>query len=594
MSIEPIYTGDWNRLLLSAGAFDDYGGWSLDTQFVTTMGSPYLLAHGLGSPVADAKTKVNFPAPGPYHVYVYTYNWVSPWKPEYAPGIFQIFVNGSPLPETFGAIGKNWGWQYGGAIKVTDLAADIALHDLTGFEGRCGMIYFSEEQTDELPSKPTEVTRFWRGLSGNGHNTDVPAYDVVVCGGGISGICAAISASRQGLKTALIQDRPVVGGNNSSEVRVWLGGHTNLEPYPGVGNIVNELEPDKAGHYGPENKREYYEDEKRLEKLGGEENLSLFVSHILIDADANAGAIRSIMLWDVKGNSVRRLSADYFVDATGDSVLGFLCGADFEMTVNGHMGMCNLWHAEETPVEQPFPACPWAIDLKGVDFPGRKKMNGPITDQNMLGCWIWESGFERDPIADAEYARDTNLRAMYGAWDCLKNTDGEFPNHRLGFCAYIAGKRESRRLLGDIILTAGDALRGRFYEDGCVPATWGIDLHLPDRNYYPAFHEGDSFICESYFEKLPAPYLIPYRCLYSRNIKNLFMAGRNISVTHDALGTSRIMRTCGMMGEVVGIAAGLCKKYGASPADIYRVHLEELKRMLKSIPKIASRKHASD
>lgn len=191
---------------------------------------------------------------------------------------------------------------------------------------------------------------------------------------------------------------------------------------------------------------------------------------------------------------------------------------------------------------------------------------------------------EHDPITKMEYTRDLCFRAMFGAVDAMKNKDGTYKNYKPGFCAYIAGKRESRRLFGDIIMTKSDVFKGVKYPDSCVPSTWNFDVHYPDRKYYSAFHEGDAFIAKDYHEPFNKPYFIPYRSLYSRNISNLFMAGRNISVSHDALGTARVMRTCGMMGEVVGYAAKYCIRYSCRPREVYTEHVDEFINELKSIP----------
>jgi hypothetical protein len=141
------------------------------------------------------------------------------------------------------------------------------------------------------------------------------------------------------------------------------------------------------------------------------------------------------------------------------------------------------------------------------------------------------SGFEHDPIASAEYARDTNLRAMYGVWDALKNRDGDFATYALGFAAYIAGKRESRRLLGDVLLTKDDFLRKTSFEDGIVGIDWHLDLHRPNRKYYPAFTEGDAFLASDCYESFQPPYFLPYRCLYSRNIATSHAAAASASPT---------------------------------------------------------------
>jgi hypothetical protein len=233
----------------------------------------------------------------------------------------------------------------------------------------------------------------------------------------------------------------------------------------------------------------------------------------------------------------------------------------------------------------PFPRCEWAVDLSKQSFPGRQgwdKQFNPKSPMYRLGGWFWETGFDKHPIDDVEWMRDQNLRAMYGAWDTLKNVDKQYPNHRLRWAAYIAGKRESRRLTGDVVLVADDFRRAKHYDDGCFPCTWGIDLHSP----HPQFvgdNKGEEFIADFTHGKgydYKGPYWAPYRCLYSRNISNLFMAGRDISVSHDGLGAVRVMRTCGCMGEIVGMAASICVARECSPREVYTVHLSELKDLM--------------
>jgi len=172
---------------------------------------------------------------------------------------------------------------------------------------------------------------------------------------------------------------------------------------------------------------------------------------------------------------------------------------------------------------------------------------------------------------------------MYGAWDALKNVDGQYPNQRLKWAAFIAGKRESRRLLGDVVVTGADFRDLKPYPDAAFPCTWHIDLHFPKQAFQKG-HEGDEFISDytrGNGYKYKGPYWAPYRALYSRNIDNLFMAGRDISVTHEALGAVRVMQTCGMMGEIVGMAASICKAHGCLPRDVYAEHLDELKALMK-------------
>ncbi|MCL2096531.1 MAG: FAD-dependent oxidoreductase [Oscillospiraceae bacterium] len=571
-------------VFVGAGAFENYGGWVLDTQFVLNMGSEYLLAHGLGVPVADAVTTVNFSESGKYRLWVFTKDWNARWKQNMSPGIFKVSVGEIESGATFGTHSAEWNWQDGGIIEIEPGEVKIALRDLTGFEGRCAGILLTKNIDFIPPDNIKETLEMRRALTGTEAAVNLGRYDFVVAGGGISGMSAAVAAARNGLKTALVHDRFIFAGNNSSEVRVWLAGETNFEPFPKLGNITREFEQEKKAHYGPSNIAELYEDEKKAAILENEPNLDLFTGYFLTGAvtetktEQNGVGIKSALVYNVKTGEYGEIYADMFADCTGDGTLGYFAGAHYEVTTNGHMGMTNVWHIEETDGEQKFPECPWAIDLSGVDFPGRNKVKNVYGRQgaDALGGWYWESGMEHPPIETAEYARDTNFRAMYGAVDCIKNHDGDYKNYYLKFAAYIGGKRESRRLLGDIVLSKSDVFAETKFTDGIVPTTWNFDVHYPDRKFYAAFHEGDAFLTKDYHEQFPKPFFVPYRCLYSRNISNLFMAGRDVSVTHDALGSVRVMRTGGMMGEVVGTAAALCVRNGVKSRDIYEKRLGEL------------------
>lgn len=573
-------------LLVEAEQFAELGGWLPDSQFMDQMGSPFLLAHGLGRPVEDATTRVSLKAPGTYRVWVRTRDWVGTWNAPGAPGRFQLLIDGQPLADSFGTEGAAWHWQDGGTVELRGPAIELALHDLTGFEGRCDAIVLSSEPGFQPPAEEPEMSRFRRQTSGFGDGpVDAGRFDLVVVGGGIAGTCAALSAARLGLQVALVQDRPVLGGNNSSEVRVWLQGARNKPPYPRVGDIVRELEQARSAHYGPENTADLYEDERKLDIVRAEPNIQLALLHRAGGVQMDGSRITAVIAQHTVTGQSRRFTGRWFVDATGDGCLGQLAQADYELTERGHMGRCNLWNVIDTGESSPFPRCPWALDLSDKPFPGRQfQRPGAKTDYRgieALGGWYWESGFDHDPFEKNEYIRDWNFRAMYGAWDALKNVDGRYPNHRLNWAAHISGKRESRRLLGDVILTREDVLSGREFPDGCVPTGWPIDLHLPDPAYVDGF-EGDAFIAKAFYDRYPPPYWIPYRCLYSRNVPNLFMAGRDISVTHEALGTVRVMRTGGCMGEVVGMAAALCKQHDLDPRGVYEQRLDELKDLMAS------------
>jgi len=565
-------------VLIEAEAFGNCGGWVVDPQFMDVMGSPYLLAHGLGRPVPDAVTTVELPGPGVYRVWVRTKDWVATWKAPGTPGRFQLLVDSQPLGATCGTQGAEWHWQSGGVVRIENQRIALALHDLTGFEGRCDAILFTTDETLVPPNHDPELAVFRRKLLGYPETPESGGpFDLVVVGGGMAGTCASVTAARLGLKVALVQDRPVLGGNNSSEVRVWLQGARSKEPWPRIGDVVAELEQPRRAHYGPANTADLYEDEKKLALARAEPNLRLFLEHRVNGVEIDAHQIRAVIAQDIHSGRRLRLAGRCFADCTGDGAVGFLAGADFEMEPTGRMGPCNLWNVKETPGPAPFPRCAWALDLSERPFPGRGKTK-PNTDQ--LGGWYWESGFDRDPILQAEYVRDWNFRAMYGAWDALKNVDRVLPNHTLNWAAYIMGRRESRRLLGDVVLTKADLEQGRKFPDGCVPTGWEIDLHLPDPRYERGF-EGDAFISKAEYGTYPMPFWVPYRCLYSRNVENLFMAGRDASVTHEALGAVRVMRTGGCMGEVVGMAASLCLKHSSSPRSVYEKHLADLQDLMR-------------
>ncbi|MBD0831580.1 FAD-dependent oxidoreductase [Aestuariibaculum sediminum] len=596
---------------VEAEQFSTYGGWDLDQQSMDQMGSPYLLAHGLGIPVADAVTTVNFPSPGNYRVWVRTKDWVAPWNAPGAPGKFQLIINNEPLAEIFGTKSATWHWHDGGVVNVPSKAT-VALHDLTGFEGRCEAILFCKDVNFKPVNDIEALTKFRRKLLGLPDKPDDGgSYDMVVTGGGLAGTCAAISAARNGLKVALVQDRPVLGGNGSSEVRVWPEGHTNKKPYRHIGDIVNEILPPikkRKGQVLNGVDSKYYDDALKLKVVQDEPNITLFINHRAINVKTKKDLIHSITIQSTTSARQKTLRAELFADCTGDATIGYKAGADYEYEIKNLMGSSNLFSVLDASnpeevlaceckdksalamkceignVEQPFPRCPWALDLSDKPFPGRKgvKTFGREGLDGFANKWYWESGFNQDQINDIELIRDHNFRAMYGAWDALKNVDGMYPNHRLGWSAFIAGKRESRRLLGDVILDASDFKDRRKFNDPAFPCSWHVDIHSPNKAYQKDF-EGHEFVSDFTRGKdyeYGGLFWAPYRTLYSRNIKNLFMAGRDISVTKSGLGPVRVMRTTGMMGEVVGKAASICIKKNTSPRGVYENHLSELKKLM--------------
>ena len=398
-------------------------------------------------------------------------------------------------------------------------------------------------------------------------------YDLVVVGGGYAGVASALSAARMGCRVALIQDRGVLGGNGSSEVRVWAMGNIRRGKYPRIGEIVEEF-ADKAtkspGTY------EEFGDAHKEAVVRAEPQIDLWLNHHAFAATMDGSKIVSVDAFSTKTGAVVRMLGDRFVDCTGHGWLGKWVGAASDMAPDGRMGMSNMWAWDEVDTPTTFPETPWALDLEMKDFPYPRDHHGQ---------WFWESGFDKDAIGDAEGIRDWNLRAVFGAFNAMKNRDGavDHRNAILTWVAYVGGPRESNRLLGDVILEQDDIIAKREFPDGCVPSTWSIDLHYPKDEYAKKYPD-NPFISKAVHDRRvdrTYGYPVPYRCFYSRNIDNLFMAGRNISVTHEALGTVRVMKTCGMMGEVVGKAASLCVLHDCSPRDVYEKHLDELLQLLE-------------
>lgn len=573
-----------SSVLVEAESFTNKGGWVIDQQFMDFMGSPYLMAHGMGVPVANAETTVDFPEAGEYQVFVRTFNWTSPWFQGEGPGKFKLLVDGICTQTTLGASGDAWLWQDAGRVNITSYRATITLHDLTGFNGRVDAIYFTKGNTPP-PGELTALKKFRKKQLGIAKKPKKAGeFDLVVVGGGVAGTTASISAARLGLRVALIQDRPVLGGNNSSEVRVHLGGRIKVGLFPSLGDVVNEIGPKQGGNAKP---AAYYEDEKKMEMVLAEENISLFTNYRAFDVEVKRSRITEVHARHIETAEELSFSAPLFADCTGDGTIGFLAGADYAMGREGKdefgepsapekadkmtMGSSVQWYSVERGETSAFPEFSY-----GVEF------NEENTEKVTMGEWTWETGMNFDQIKEFERIRDYGLLVVYSNWSFLKNkfsAKEDFKSRELEWVAYIAGKRESRRLLGDLILKEQDITDYVIYPDASAPTTWTIDLHYPDQ--INTQHFPDKEFKSIAVHKKIHPYPIPYRCFYSRNVDNLFMAGRNISVTHVALGTVRVMRTTGIMGEVVGMAASVATKHNTIPRGVYQDHLADLKRLME-------------
>lgn len=599
-----------DSVMVLATTFKDKGDWTVEQQFVLQMGSSYLFAHGLGTPLEkDAVTDIEIPEDGEYRLWVRTKNWTAFWSEGKTPGIFQVKIDGVADPAEFG-VGKTpldvksgidfpedldtsrearakraqWYWQKGGTYTLSRGRHSIALHDLMGLDGRCDAIILT--RSDEEPGDSLEDYRSLRAaLLGNDAPADRGHYDFVIVGAGMSGLCAAIAAARLGLKVALIQDRYILGGNNSSEVRVGLGGQINMPPYPSLGYILNEIGPDRIGNARGAH---HYQDWKKWDVIAAEPNISLFAGYTVVEAEMKDGKIAAVTAVEATEQTKIRISGELFSDCTGDAHLAVMAGArtmmgrearsEFGETLAPEkaddftMGVSIEWYCEDWNTPCSFPdSLDWGLKLD-------EDTVEPVHRAN----WYWEVGMRDDQIADAEKIRDYGMYVAYSTFSYCKNRlakKEDWECTHLTWVSHVSGKRESRRIVGDLILREQDLTRPIPYEDGTCTTTWRIDQHYPmEKN--SADYPGEEWM--SYGKLCPIdPYAIPYRCLYSRDVPNLFMAGRDISVTHVALGSVRVMRTCAMMGEVVGMAATVCRRREVLPRAVYTDWFQDLVELMK-------------
>jgi len=567
-----------HEILIEAESFDEKGGWVVDPQFVDLMGSPYLLAHGLGTPVKNATKTISVPVRGKYNVWVRTKNWApGNWE---APGKFKVAVGGNELENILGAGSDKWSWQYAGKSSLRQNSVTVELRDLTGFEGRCDAVYLSTDIIPPPDSLP-ELAVWKRELMNESSEPDTMAsFDLVIVGGGIAGCAASIAAAEQGMKVALIHDRPVLGGNASSEIRVHTEGITWK-----AGRILDMLNTVWWPNGSPD---AVLDDKKRHENMERYNNISVFLNWRAFTANTESGSITSVDARHTSSGVRMRFKAPLFIDCTGDGWIGYWAGADYmygreDSTVYGEnwdkygelwspaepdnriMGSSVLWRSYDTghPVE--FPDVPWASEVaKGYSA--------------TKGEWQWEfSRNDLHQVDDAEYIRDHMFKAVYGSFANAKMKPGN-ENLALEWVSYLVGKRESRRLKGDYVYTFNDEKNMTSFPDNVVMEKRNIDVHYQ-------LNQADStqpdFLSEALYFKVDH-YYIPYRCLYSVNITNLLMAGRCFSSSHVGLGGPRVMNTTGQMGVAVGYAAALCKKYNTSPRGIYENHIAELQELINN------------
>ena len=402
--------------------------------------------------------------------------------------------------------------------------------------------------------------------------------DLAVIGGGLSGICSAIAAARLGSRVVLIHDRPVLGGNASSEIRVWVRGAAGK--YNREGGILRELELENI-YRNPTLNYSLW-DSVLYEKVTAEPNITLLLNTSCLDADCADGTIRSVRAWQLTTYTYYTVEASLFVDSSGDSILAEPTGALYrvgreskeefgesmaqEISDSHTMGMSCLVNARETDRACDFIPPRFAkLYADDDDFSarprpetgGKGKVHQVSKDANF---WWIEKGGNRDSLHDAEEISRELQSVTYGIWDHVKNHgDHGAECFEVDWIGALPGKRESRRYVGDYVLTANDLIAGGNFPDAVAYGGWTMDNHDPrgiDAEGYSSTHYS-----------VHSPYQIPYRSLYSKNVSNLFFAGRNISATHMALSSTRVMATCALLGQAVGTAAAICKRYGLTPRE---------------------------
>ncbi|MDR3456246.1 MAG: FAD-dependent oxidoreductase [Verrucomicrobiae bacterium] len=443
----------------------------------------------------------------------------------------------------------------------------------------------------------------WRGVPAAKRDprTERLACDLAVVGGGMAGLCCAITAARAGLKVVLVGDRPVLGGNASSEVRLWILGATshmgNNNRWAREGGVIDEILVENLFRNREGNP--LILDTLLLEKVAAEPNIRLLLNTVVHDLEKNGPeTIRLVRAFCSQNSTAYEITAPNFCDASGDGIAGFLAGAAFRMGAEARdefgeqyapvhssselLGHTIYFYSKDTGRPVKFVAPSFALTDLG-SIPQFRSCNA-----RDFGCRLWwiEWGGQLDTVHDSETIKWELWKVAYGIWNHIKNS-GNFPEAEtltLEWVGTIPGKRESRRFEGDYLLQQQDIVEQRHHTDAVSFGGWAIDLHPSDGVY------SEKPSCTQWHPK--GVYQIPYRCLYSRNITNLFLAGRIISATHIAFGSTRVMATCAHNAQAVALAAALCHHYKISPREVGRPpYMAELQRNLlrtgQYIPRIA-------
>lgn len=581
-------TVDMDIIWIDALEFDDYGGFRAETQFVHEMGQGYLFACKVpGVPVDAATTKIKIERDATYRVWVRTKNWRQPE----APGRLKVRVDGAQLPRELGqAPIDSWYFEIAGDIHLTRGEHEIKVEDTTGYFGRFSSVIVTDDM-DFMPEK--QVEQLWKqrarvkGLTLE--KTNAEHFDVVVAGAGPAGIPAAIAAARHGAKVALLHSRSLLGGNASDEGAVGLDGAGAVYPNMREGGIAEEIRRTRD--------HERITWGQALTRLvEAEPNIHIFRDEFVFDARVENDRIVSVKTLNCLTQTFTWFSGDIFIDCTGDGWLGYYAGALYRLGREARwqynepfapdtpdsdtMSGCLMggkdpsrqvlgYYAEKTDEDCPFCAPSWAVSLPEGDklhrSPGRIE----------TGEWWIENPTDFDDLWEQEKVRDELLRLNLGYFHWLKNSYSRrdvVRKYRITDFGRYNAKRETRRLIGDYVLTQNDC-HGTSFDDAISYCGWPLDVHNPRGIYSGA--EGP------YYSNSSVPITgIPYRCIYSKNIDNLLMAGRCVSVSHLALGTVRVESTLATLGQAAGTAAAICAADSITPRDIYKTRMREFRQLL--------------
>ena len=612
------------QIWIDAIEFEERGGWKLDSQFTHLMGNPYLLAcEAPGQPVSDATTNVVLDKPGKFRIWVRTKNWYA----THSPGQFQLKINGETSGIILGNLPTNdWYWHCAGDFDLKEGKNEICANDLTGYFARFAAILLTDDM-DYVPPRPVNefIAERAKIKQIDISPKEYGEYDIVVAGAGPGGIPAAIAAARKGKKTLLISNRPVIGGNSSREAGVGFNGASARQPNAREGGIGEEIirtfallrknwqievqkELEALGidyQPGPKFLQQLQQDGKLTEKIElllkrspswtdalemlcqAEPNLRVILNYHVCGADTENNRITGCTALNINDGTKIHIRGKMFIDCSGDGWLGYYAGAKyrlgrepkwmynedfaFQNPDNCTMSGCLFGNTKFTDTGKPvdFTAPDWVpVFAKGRDFGRNIERIGTV--------WWLEAPNVYDDIYDAEMARDELFRIILGYFNYLKNLwdkKERAANYVIESMPFYDAKRESRRFVGDYVLTQNDCVEGRDFDDKISHTGWPIDLHNPKGIY--SGKEGP------FFSNAHVPLVkVPYRCLYSKNIENLYFAGRCASVTHIALGTARIQNTIACMAQAAATAACMCIDKRETPRGIYERHIRELQQIL--------------